>query len=180
MKEINSLLRQAAKTFDLIDDVENNFPPTWSKDLKQTVKIAVKGNKITEREREFLHRKGAKEDIEPEEIDMVVDRLIASQLEDEKLMREIEADDDDDDDFDDDLPPELKKYMPVIEALEDGEVMSIVMACLRCFAPLLLCCLAVIVVCFFIKWWLGLLSILGVAVFLCMKAYSIYKKLDEM
>lgn len=172
MKEINSLLQQVTKTFDLLDNIDNSFPSTWSKDLKQTVKIAVKGNKISEREREFLHRKGAKENIEPEEIDMIVDRIIVSQLEDEKLMKEI------DDDFDDELPSEIKKYMPIIVAMEDGDVISIVNACVRCFAPLLLCCLAVIVVCFFIKWWIGLLSILGVAVFLCMKAYGIYKKLD--
>lgn len=174
MKEIESLLRQATKALDLLDNIDDSFPSTWSKDLKQTVKIAVKGNKISERERELLHRKGAKEDIEPAEIDMVVDRIIASQLEDEKLMKEL------DEDFDDDFPPEIKKYLPIIEAMDDGDVMSIVGACLRCFAPLLLCCLAVIVVCFFIKWWLGLLSILGVAVFLCMKAYGIYKNLDEM
>ncbi|MDE6809661.1 MAG: hypothetical protein K2J42_06190 [Muribaculaceae bacterium] len=177
MKEINSLLQQATKALDLLDNIDDSFPSTWSKDLKQTVRIAVKGNKISERERELLHRKGAKENIDPEEIDMVVDRIIASQLEDEKLMNELDLDDDD---FDDDLPPEIKKYLPVIEAMEDGDVMSIVMACLKCFAPLLLCCLALIVVCFFIKWWLGLLSILGVAVFLCLKAYGIYKKLDEM
>ena len=140
MKEINSLLQQATKALDLLDNIDDNFPSTWSKDLKQTVKIAVKGNKISERERELLHRKGAKENIEPEEIDMVVDRIIAEQLEDEKLIKEI------DDDFDDDLPPEIKKYLPVIEAIEDGDVMSIVMACLKCLAPLLLCCLAVIVV----------------------------------
>ncbi|MDE5572554.1 MAG: hypothetical protein K2N79_00165 [Muribaculaceae bacterium] len=172
MKEINSLLQQVTKTFDLLDNIDNSFPSTWSKDLKQTVKIAVKGNKISESEREFLHRKGAKENIEPEEIDMIVDRIIVSQLEDEKLMKEI------DDDFDDEFPSEIKKYMPIIVAMEDGDVISIVKACVRCFAPLLLCCLAVIVVCFFIKWWIGLLSILGVAVFLCMKAYGIYKKLD--
>ena len=177
MKEINSLLQQATKALDLLDNIDDSFPSTWSKDLKQTVRIAVKGNKISERERELLHRKGAKENIDPEEIDMVVDRIIASQLEDEKLMNDLDLDDDD---FDDDLPPEIKKYLPVIEAMEDGDVMSIVMACLKCFAPLLLCCLALIVVCFFIKWWLGLLSILGVAVFLFMKAYGIYKKLDEM
>lgn len=177
MKEINSLLQQATKALDLLDNIDDSFPSTWSKDLKQTVRIAVKGNKISERERELLHRKGAKDNIDPEEIDMVVDRIIASQLEDEKLMNELDLDDDD---FDDDLPPEIKKYLPVIEAMEDGDVMSIVMACLKCFAPLLLCCLALIVVCFFIKWWLGLLSILGVAVFLCLKAYGIYKKLDEM
>lgn len=177
MKEINSLLQQATKALDLLDNIDDSFPSTWSKDLKQTVRIAVKGNKISERERELLHRKGAKENIDPEEIDMVVDRIIASQLEDEKLMNELDLDDDD---FDDDLPPEIKKYLPVIEAMEDGDVMSIVMACLKCFAPLLMCCLALIVVCFFIKWWLGLLSILGVAVFLCLKAYGIYKKLDEM
>lgn len=177
MKEINSLLQQATKALDLLDNIDDSFPSTWSKDLKQTVRIAVKGNKISERERELLHRKGAKENIDPEEIDMVVDRIIASQLEDEKLMNDLDLDDDD---FDDDLPPEIKKYLPVIEAMEDGDVMSIVMACLKCFAPLLLCCLALIVVCFFIKWWLGLLSILGVAVFLCLKAYGIYKKLDEM
>ena len=177
MKEINSLLQQATKALDLLDNIDDSFPSTWSKDLKQTVRIAVKGNKISERERELLHRKGAQDNIDPEEIDMVVDRIIASQLEDEKLMNELDLDDDD---FDDDLPPEIKKYLPVIEAMEDGDVMSIVMACLKCFAPLLLCCLALIVVCFFIKWWLGLLSILGVAVFLCLKAYGIYKKLDEM
>lgn len=177
MKEINSLLQQATKALDLLDNIDDSFPSTWSKDLKQTVRIAVKGNKISERERELLHRKGAKENIDPEEIDMVVDRIIASQLEDEKLMNELDLDDDD---FDDDLPPEIKKYLPVIEAMEDGDVMSIVMACLKCFAPLLMCCLALIVVCFFIKWWLGLLSILGVAVFLSLKAYGIYKKLDEM
>ena len=177
MKEINSLLQQATKALDLLYNIDDSFPSTWSKDLKQTVRIAVKGNKISERERELLHRKGAKENIDPEEIDMVVDRIIASQLEDEKLMNELDLDDDD---FDDDLPPEIKKYLPVIEAMEDGDVMSIVMACLKCFAPLLMCCLALIVVCFFIKWWLGLLSILGVAVFLSLKAYGIYKKLDEM
>lgn len=177
MKEINSLLQQATKALDLLDNIDDSFPSTWSKDLKQTVRIAVKGNKISERERELLHRKGAKDNIDPEEIDMVVDRIIASQLEDEKLMNELDLDDDD---FDDDLPPEIKKYLPVIEAMEDGDVMSIVMACLKCFAPLLLCCLALIVVCFFIKWWLGLLSILGVVVFLSLKAYGIYNKLDEM
>ena len=170
-------MQQATKALDLLDNIDDSFPSTWSKDLKQTVRIAVKGNKISERERELLHRKGAKENIDPEEIDMVVDRIIASQLEDEKLMNELDLDDDD---FDDDLPPEIKKYLPVIEAMEDGDVMSIVMACLKCFAPLLMCCLALIVVCFFIKWWLGLLSILGVAVFLSLKAYGIYKKLDEM
>lgn len=172
MKEINSLLAQAAKAMDMLDNLDDTFPSGWSKEFKEIVRIAIRGNKITKKERDYLHRRGAKDGIEPEEIDMVIDRKIKEAIEDEKLF--------DDDDFDDELPPELKKYMPLIEAMEDGDVISIVGACIGCFAPLLLCCLAVIVVCFFIKWWLGLLSIFGAAVVLCMKAYSIYTKLDEM
>jgi len=84
-----------------------------------------------------------------------------------------------DDDDDDELPPELRKYMPLMEAIEDGDYGEIVSCALKLFFVPLLIALVVIIVAFMIKWWLGFLAFFGVLIFFVYKGYGIYRKLED-
>lgn len=89
-------------------------------------------------------------------------------------------DDDESDSLREDVPTALKKYLPVIEALEEGNTMLIINAILKLFFVKIMVCLAVIVVCFFAKWWLGLVALSSIVVYAAMKAFSLFKKFEEV
>lgn len=79
----------------------------------------------------------------------------------------------------DEFPPELKKYASILEALEEENYAGIAIKAAKLFAPMLLICLAIIVVCFIIKWWLGLMAILGVVIYLGIKGYALFQKFQK-
>lgn len=178
LKNFNAALQSIVNDEDMV-----KLPSTWPDEFKELFRVTVNKSCIADKDRDYLHRRGEKVNIDAEEIDIYIDRTTEHYAEEEREDREMDDDDDREDlgmdDLDDELPPEFKKYAPVLECLMDEDYARGAMEAAKLFAPLLLICLAIIVVCFIIKWWLGLMAIIGVIVYLCMKGYALYNKFEK-
>lgn len=94
-------------------------------------------------------------------------------------QQDSESDDPDISDDDDDLPPELQKYEKLLEAVEEGDWFAVARAAAPMFLPKILLGVAVIVICFFVKWWLGIIAIVGAIAYVAYACYSMYNKFEK-
>lgn len=173
MKKVLESLKSLNEIIDVFGD-DFEMPSSWPDSFKEIFRITVSDGEVSDKERAYLRRRGQEAGIDGDEIDIVIDRAI-------KRAKEFDLDDNiSDDDIYEELPPELARYRGIIEAMENGDVTGAIAAGVKCFLPLILVCLAIIVIAFIVKWWLGIIALFGVAAYLCVKAYGIYKQLEDL